>query len=208
MGEWKWSVTDWSDMTCYMPIVLPYADNGSNFIENYSIEMINSRPPTMVIPSNDSFLATSARKSRSSTIPQVITDEFVVPGKGIWYSILILKLYMDRLFHRSYAVCISRATRIDTVWRYVEQKQWYSVLFTDEYSLMTWSKTSLGGYTDLRDTLTTTNRSSHCLPCQDHYMNFNDNKLGYNMHGSRLQLKYLAIHLTSQKRSAKPELQS
>ncbi|GBM14312.1 Transposable element Tcb2 transposase [Araneus ventricosus] len=90
-------------------------------------------------PAEDRFLALSARRSRSTTVPQLVADHFVASGRRIPATTVERRLHNAGLYTRRPVMCVplnGRQRRIRLCWakEHVSwaRQQWAYVLFTDE----------------------------------------------------------------------------
>ncbi|GBM59203.1 hypothetical protein AVEN_150726-1 [Araneus ventricosus] len=90
-------------------------------------------------PVEDRFLALSARRRRSTTVPQLVADHFVASGRRISATTARRCLHNACLYIRRPVVCVplnGRQRRARLCWtrEHVSwtRQQWVSVLFTDE----------------------------------------------------------------------------
>ncbi|GBN69786.1 hypothetical protein AVEN_49209-1 [Araneus ventricosus] len=95
--------------------------------------------PRVTKPAEDSFLALSARRRRSTTVPQLVADHFVASGRRISATTVRRRLHNAGLYARRPVVCVplnGRQRRARLCWarEHVSwiRQQWASVLFTDE----------------------------------------------------------------------------
>ncbi|GFW72885.1 transposable element Tcb2 transposase [Trichonephila clavipes] len=110
-------------------------------------------------PAEDRFLALSARRRRTTTVPQLVADHFQASGKRISATTVRNRLHNAGLYARRPVVCVplngrQRRNRLCWAREHVSwtQQQWASVLFTDDYrggGILVWAGISLGGHTDL-----------------------------------------------------------
>ncbi|GFT47851.1 transposable element Tcb2 transposase [Trichonephila clavipes] len=124
-----------------------------------SEDSVSRRPvpgrPRATTPAEDRFLALSARRRRTTTVPQLIADHFQASGRRISATTVQNRLHNAGLYARRPVVCVplngrQRRNRLCWAREHVSwtQQQWASVLFTDE-SRFTMERISLGGHTDL-----------------------------------------------------------
>ncbi|GBL91151.1 hypothetical protein AVEN_108723-1 [Araneus ventricosus] len=95
--------------------------------------------PRVATPAEDRFLALSARRRRSTTVPQLVADHFVASGRRISATTVRRRLHNAGLYARRPVVCVplnGRQRRARLCWarEHVSwtRQQWASVLFTDE----------------------------------------------------------------------------
>ncbi|GFV82714.1 transposable element Tcb2 transposase [Trichonephila clavipes] len=105
---------------------------------------LNVRPvpgrPRATTPAEDRFLALSARRRRTTTVPQLVADHFQASGRRISATTVRNRLHNAGLYTRRPVVCVplngrQRRNRLCWAREHVSwtQQQWASVLFTDEY---------------------------------------------------------------------------
>ncbi|GBL72807.1 Transposable element Tcb2 transposase [Araneus ventricosus] len=90
-------------------------------------------------PAEDRSLALSARRRRSTTVPQLVADHFVASGRRISATTVRRRLHNAGLYARRPVVCVPinrrlRRTRLYWAKEHVSwtRQQWASVLFTGE----------------------------------------------------------------------------
>ncbi|GFX47109.1 transposable element Tcb2 transposase [Trichonephila clavipes] len=90
-------------------------------------------------PAEDRFLALSARRRRTTTVPQLVADHFQASGRRISATTVRNRLHNAGLYARRPVVCVPlngrhRRNRLCWAREHVSctQQQWASVLFTDE----------------------------------------------------------------------------
>ncbi|GFY27665.1 HTH_Tnp_Tc3_2 domain-containing protein [Trichonephila clavipes] len=95
--------------------------------------------PRATTPAEDRFLALSARRRRTTTVPQLVADRFQASGRRISATTGRNRLHNAGLYARRPVVCVplngrQRRNRLCWAREHVSwtQKQWASVLFTDE----------------------------------------------------------------------------
>lgn len=95
--------------------------------------------PRVTTPAGDRFLALSARRRRSTTVPQLVADHFVASGTRISATTVRRRLHNAGLYARRPVVCVSLnrrqiSARLCWAREHVSwtRQQWASVLFTDE----------------------------------------------------------------------------
>ena len=95
--------------------------------------------PRNTTPAEDRFIALSARRRRSTTVPQLVADHFVASGRRISASTVRRRLHNASLYARRSVVCVpltgrQRSDRLSWAGEHVSRtrQQWASVLFTDE----------------------------------------------------------------------------
>ncbi|GBO29396.1 Transposable element Tcb2 transposase [Araneus ventricosus] len=95
--------------------------------------------PRVATPAEDRFLALSARRRRSTTVPQLVADHFVASGRRISATAVRRRLHNAGLYARRPVVCVplnGRQRRARLCWAREHvawtRQQWTSVLFTDE----------------------------------------------------------------------------
>ncbi|GBL90951.1 hypothetical protein AVEN_272399-1, partial [Araneus ventricosus] len=95
--------------------------------------------PRVATPAEDRFLALSARRRRSTTVPQLVADHFVASGRRISTTTVRRRLHNAGLYARRPVECVplnGRQRRARLCWarEHVSwtRQQWASVLFTDE----------------------------------------------------------------------------
>ncbi|GFX88023.1 transposable element Tcb2 transposase [Trichonephila clavipes] len=128
-----------------------------------SEDSVSRRPvpgrPRATTPAEDRFLALSARRRRTTTVPQLVADHFQASGRRISATTVRNRLHNAGLYARRPVVCVplngrQRRNRLCWAREHVSwtQQQWASVLFTDDYrggGILVWAGISLGGHTDL-----------------------------------------------------------
>ncbi|GFU80685.1 HTH_Tnp_Tc3_2 domain-containing protein [Trichonephila clavipes] len=104
---------------------------------------LNVRPvpgrPRATTPAEDRFLALSARRRRTTTVPQLVADHFQASGRRISATTVRNRLHNAGLYARRPVVRVplngrQRRNRLCWAREHVSwtQQQWASVLFTDE----------------------------------------------------------------------------
>ncbi|GFV71854.1 transposable element Tcb2 transposase [Trichonephila clavipes] len=95
--------------------------------------------PRATTPAEDRFLALSARRRRTTTVPQLVSDHFQASGRRISATTVRNRLHNAGLYARRPVVCVplngrQRRSRLCWAREHVSwtQQQWASVLFTDE----------------------------------------------------------------------------
>ncbi|GBM36057.1 Transposable element Tcb2 transposase [Araneus ventricosus] len=95
--------------------------------------------PRVTTPAEDRFPALSARRRRSTTVPQLVADHFVASGRRISAATVRRRLHNAGLYTRRPVVCAplngrQRRSRLCWAREHVSwtRQQWTSVLFTDE----------------------------------------------------------------------------
>ncbi|GFS88358.1 HTH_Tnp_Tc3_2 domain-containing protein [Trichonephila clavipes] len=108
-----------------------------------SEDSVSRRPvpgrPRATAPAEDRFLALSARRRRTTTVPQLVADHFQASGRRISATTVRNRLHNAGLYARRLVVCVplngrQRRNRLCWAREHVPwtQQQWASVLFTDE----------------------------------------------------------------------------
>ncbi|GFV93395.1 transposable element Tcb2 transposase [Trichonephila clavipes] len=108
-----------------------------------SEDSVSRRPvsgrPRATTPAEDRFLALSARRRRTTTVPQLVADHFQASGRRISATTVRNRLHNAGLYARRPVVCVTlngrqRRNRLCWAREHVSwtQQQWASVLFTDE----------------------------------------------------------------------------
>ncbi|GFU73468.1 HTH_Tnp_Tc3_2 domain-containing protein [Trichonephila clavipes] len=108
-----------------------------------SEDSVSRRPvpgrPRATTPAEDRFLALSARRRRTTTVPQLVADHFQVSGRRISATTVRNRLHNAGLYARRPVACVplngrQRRNRLCWAREHVSwtQQQWASVLFTDE----------------------------------------------------------------------------
>ncbi|GFV61443.1 HTH_Tnp_Tc3_2 domain-containing protein [Trichonephila clavipes] len=108
-----------------------------------SEDSVSRRPvpgrPRATTPAEDRFLALSARRRRTTTVPQLVADHFQASGRRISATTVRNRLHNAGLYARRPVVCVplngrQRWNRLCWAREHVSwtQQQWASVLFTDE----------------------------------------------------------------------------
>ncbi|GFV98496.1 transposable element Tcb2 transposase [Trichonephila clavipes] len=125
-----------------------------------SEDSVSRRPvsgrPRATTPAEDRFLALSARRRRTTTVPQLVADHFQASGRRISATTVRNRLHNAGLYARRPVVCVplngrQRRNRLCWAREHVSwtQQQLASVLFTDESDLQWRVIQGLGGHTDL-----------------------------------------------------------
>ncbi|GFS62274.1 HTH_Tnp_Tc3_2 domain-containing protein [Trichonephila clavipes] len=108
-----------------------------------SEDPVSRRPvpgrPRATTPAEDRFLALSARRRRTTTVPQLVADHFQASGRRIPATTVRNRIHNAGLYARRPVVCVplnerQRRNRLCWAREHVSwtQQQWASVLFTDE----------------------------------------------------------------------------
>ncbi|GFT62655.1 transposable element Tcb2 transposase [Trichonephila clavipes] len=108
-----------------------------------SEDSVSRRPvpgrPRATTPAEDRFLALSARRRRTTTVPQLVADHVQASGRRISATTVRNRLHNAGLYARKPVVCVplngrQRRNRLCWAREHVSwtQQQWASVLFTDE----------------------------------------------------------------------------
>ncbi|GFW70613.1 DDB1- and CUL4-associated factor 13 [Trichonephila clavipes] len=108
-----------------------------------SEDSVSRRPvpgrPRATTPAEDRFLALSARRRRTTTVPQLVADHFKASERRISATTVRNRLHNAGLYARRPVVCVTlngrqRRNRLCWAREHVSwtQQQWASVLFTDE----------------------------------------------------------------------------
>ncbi|GFV95935.1 HTH_Tnp_Tc3_2 domain-containing protein [Trichonephila clavipes] len=108
-----------------------------------SEDSVSRRPvpgrPRDTTPAEDRFLALSAQRRRTTTVPQLVADHFQASGRRISTTTVRNRLHNAGLYARRPVVCVplngrQRRNRLCWAREHVSwtQQQWASVLFTDE----------------------------------------------------------------------------
>ncbi|GFU06150.1 transposable element Tcb2 transposase [Trichonephila clavipes] len=108
-----------------------------------SEDSVSRRPvpgrPRATTPAEDRFLALSARRRRTTTVPQLVADHFQASGRRISATTVRNRLHNAGLYARRPVVCVplngrQRRNRLCWAREHISwtQQQWASVLFTDE----------------------------------------------------------------------------
>ncbi|GFY08274.1 HTH_Tnp_Tc3_2 domain-containing protein [Trichonephila clavipes] len=108
-----------------------------------SEDSVSRRPvpgrPRATTPAEDRFLALSARRRRTTTVPQLVADHFQASGRRISATTVRNRLHNASLYARRPVACVpfngrQRRNRLCWAREHVSwtQQQWASVLFTDE----------------------------------------------------------------------------
>ncbi|GFW12272.1 transposable element Tcb2 transposase [Trichonephila clavipes] len=112
---------------------------GSIPIRRFCVQKTCSRPTTSYNTCRRPFSALSARRRRTTTVPQLVADHFQASGRRISGTTVRNRLHNAGLYARRPVVCVSlngRQRRNCLCWarEHVSwtQQQWASVLFTDE----------------------------------------------------------------------------
>ncbi|GFS86308.1 HTH_Tnp_Tc3_2 domain-containing protein [Trichonephila clavipes] len=127
-----------------------YVENGAQGVNTLasknqyqSEDSVSRRPvpgrPRATTPAEDRFLALSARRRRTTTVPQLVADHFQASGRRIYATTVRNRLHNAGLYARRPVVCVplngrQRRNRLCWAREHVSwtQQQWTSVLFTDE----------------------------------------------------------------------------
>ncbi|GFT94485.1 HTH_Tnp_Tc3_2 domain-containing protein [Trichonephila clavipes] len=122
-----------------MCLVVFFSDFGINTIPKI---LVSRRPvpgrPRATTPAEDRFLALSARRRRTTTVPQLVANHFQASGRRISATTVHNRLHNAGLYARRPVVCVpQRTTAKETAFAgqenmFLTQQQWASVLFTDE----------------------------------------------------------------------------
>ncbi|GFS97212.1 transposable element Tcb2 transposase [Trichonephila clavipes] len=124
--------------------VLSTRKRSARLWDQYQSEDSVSRRPVpgrsrATTPAEDRFLALSARRRRTTTVPQLVADHFQASGKRISATTVRNRLHNAGLYARRPVVCVplngrQRRNRLCWAREHVSwtQQQWASVLFTDE----------------------------------------------------------------------------
>ncbi|GFW91781.1 transposable element Tcb2 transposase [Trichonephila clavipes] len=114
-----------------------------------SEDSVSRRPvpgrPRATTPAEDRFLALSARRRRTTTVPQLVADHFQASGRRISATTVRNRLHNAGLYARRPVVCVPLNGRhaLDTI---------NPTLLKDSYrggGILVWAAISLGGHTDL-----------------------------------------------------------
>ncbi|GFY11574.1 transposable element Tcb2 transposase [Trichonephila clavipes] len=112
---------------------------GSTPIRRFCVQKTCSGRPRATTPAEDRFLALSARRRRTTTVPQLVADHFQASGRRISATTVGNRLHNAGLYARRPVVCVplngrQRRNRLCWAREHVSwtQQQWASVLFTDE----------------------------------------------------------------------------
>ncbi|GFW46487.1 transposable element Tcb2 transposase [Trichonephila clavipes] len=137
-----------------------------------SEDSVSRRPvpgrPRATTPAEDCFLALSARRRRTTTVPQLVADHFQASGRRISATTVRNRLHNAGLYARRPVVCVplngrQRRNRLCWAREHVSwtQQQWASVLALDTINptllkdsyrgggILVWAGISLGVHTDL-----------------------------------------------------------
>ncbi|GFX85160.1 transposable element Tcb2 transposase [Trichonephila clavipes] len=138
-----------------------------------SEDSVSRRPvpgrPRATTPAEDRFLALSARRRRTTTVPQLVADHFQASGRRISTTTVRNHLHNAGLYARRPVVCVplngrQRRNRLCWAREHVSwtQQQWASVLALDTINpntverhsyrgggILVWAGILLGGHTDL-----------------------------------------------------------
>ncbi|GFT50930.1 HTH_Tnp_Tc3_2 domain-containing protein [Trichonephila clavipes] len=125
-----------------MCLVVLFSDFGINTNPKILCQKTCSGRPRATTPAEDRFLALSARRRRTTTVPQLVADHFQASGRRISAITVRNRLHNAGLYARRPVVCDplegrQRRNRLCWAREHVSwtQQQWASVLFTDESDL-------------------------------------------------------------------------
>ncbi|GFX96082.1 transposable element Tcb2 transposase [Trichonephila clavipes] len=109
---------------------------GSIPIRRFCVQKTCSGRPRATTPAEDRFLALSARRRRTTTVPQLVADHFQASGRRISATTVRNRLHNAGLYARRPVVCVplngrQRRNRLCWAREHVSwtQQQWASVLF-------------------------------------------------------------------------------
>ncbi|GFU39457.1 transposable element Tcb2 transposase [Trichonephila clavipes] len=152
-------IEEWALLPQEMLHQLVLTTLGSIPIRRFCVQKTCSGRPRATTPAEDRFLALSARRRRTTTVPQLVADHFQASGRRISATTVRNRLHNAGLYARRPVVCVplngrQRRNRLCWAREHVSwtQQQWASVLFTDESRFTMESdsgRISLGGHTEL-----------------------------------------------------------
>ncbi|GFS94701.1 transposable element Tcb2 transposase [Trichonephila clavipes] len=160
----RWRAVGWMEMGLSQADAARRLNVVQRLWDQYQSEdSVSRRPvpgrPRATTPAEDRFLALSARRRRTTTVPQLVADHFQASGRRIFATTVRNRLHNAGLYARRPVVCVplngrQRRNRLCWAREHVSwtQQQWASVLFTDDYrggGILVWAGISLGGHTDL-----------------------------------------------------------
>ncbi|GFY06150.1 transposable element Tcb2 transposase [Trichonephila clavipes] len=129
-----------------------------------SEDSVSRRPvpgrPRATAPAEDRFLALSARRRRTTTVPQLVADHFQASGRRISATTVRNRLHNPGLYARRPVVCVplngrQRRNRLCWAREHREQRTRYHQSNTVERhsyrggGILVWAGISLSGHTDL-----------------------------------------------------------
>ncbi|GFY17270.1 transposable element Tcb2 transposase [Trichonephila clavipes] len=144
----RWRAVGWMEMGLSQADVARRLNVSRSVVQRLwdqyqSEDSVSRRPvpgrPRATTPAEDRFLALSARRRRTTTVPQLVADHFQASGRRISATTVRNRLHNAGLYARRPVVCVplngrQRRNRLCWAREHVSwtQQQWASVLFTDE----------------------------------------------------------------------------
>ncbi|GFX01283.1 transposable element Tcb2 transposase [Trichonephila clavipes] len=144
----RWQAVGWMEMGLAQADVARRLNVSRSVVQRLwdqyqSEDSVSRRPvpgrPRATTPAEDRFLALSARRRRTTTVPQLVADHFQASGRRISATTVRNRLHNAGLYARRPVVCVplngrQRRNRLCRAREHVSwtQQQWASVLFTDE----------------------------------------------------------------------------
>ncbi|GFX43207.1 HTH_Tnp_Tc3_2 domain-containing protein [Trichonephila clavipes] len=144
----RWRVVGWMEMGLSQADAARRLNVSRSVVQRLwdqyqSEDSVSRRPvpgrPRATTPAEDRFLALSARRRRTTTVPQLVADHFQASGRRISATTVRNRLHNAGLYARRPVVCVplngrQRRNRLCWAREHVSwtQQQWASVLFTDE----------------------------------------------------------------------------
>ncbi|GFT04261.1 transposable element Tcb2 transposase [Trichonephila clavipes] len=148
LNSLRWRAVGWMEMGLSQADVARRLNVSRSVVQRLwdqyqSEDSVSRRPvpgrPRATTPAEDRFLALSARRRRTTTVPQLVADPFQASGRRISATTVRNRLQNAGLYARRPVVCVplnGRQRRNHLCWarEHVSwtQQQWASVLFTDE----------------------------------------------------------------------------
>ncbi|GFW93442.1 HTH_Tnp_Tc3_2 domain-containing protein [Trichonephila clavipes] len=115
-------------------LAVSYPTLGSIPIRRFCVRRPVPGRPRATTPAEDRFLALSARRRRTTTVPQLVADHFQASGRRISATTVRNRLHNAGLYARRPVVCVplNGRQRRNRLREHVSwtQQQWASVLFT------------------------------------------------------------------------------
>ncbi|GFW76516.1 transposable element Tcb2 transposase [Trichonephila clavipes] len=144
----RWRAVGWMEMGLSQADVAKRLNVSRSVVQRLwdqyqSEDSVSRRPvtgrPRATTPAEDRFLTLSARRRRTTTVPQLVEDHFQASGRRISATTVRNRLHNAGLYARRPVVCVplngrQRRNRLCWAREHVSwtQQQWASVLFTDE----------------------------------------------------------------------------
>ncbi|GFS83291.1 HTH_Tnp_Tc3_2 domain-containing protein [Trichonephila clavipes] len=144
----RWRAVGWMEMGLSQADVARRLNVSRSVVQRLwdqyqSEDSVSRRPvsgrPRATTPAEDRFLALSAQRRRTTTVPQLVADHFQASGRRISATTVRNRLHNAGLYARRPVVCVplngrQRRNRLCWAREHVSwtQQQWASVLFTDE----------------------------------------------------------------------------